>query len=962
VAVAGRCDEAPVIDGNLGEDSWQVASVLGPFLDIRAKRVAEERTYGRVAWDDANLYVAFECRESEMAGLVLNSTERDANNLWTDDAVELFVSVPGQEAYVHIIVNAAGVVRDEWCRSQAESDVKWDSTLTARTSRGDKGWAAEIAIPWSDLHTQAPKPGDTLRLNLNREQQQRNEWSGWAMTQTGFHEPECFGVVRFEQETLPLRLVSFGAPFIGPNVAAFRPAWPMDADINVRVTGAARTGEILVLEPDGSALGLQYLIAGPEPGRVGFEISRGDTVVFRTPQLPYSIDRVDLRLAELAQAQTELEPLSNKLLESAKTTESVAAVASQWSACKEAIESLQARYKVMADAPVRAQWDELGVDAAEVTDTIMRLAAILRIWETVGGDEPPTYGIGVAPSTVKVLRDVPFDGELGLRGHISLCRNEYEALQFVMIPVAEDLEDITVTWGSLIGPGGAAIPKESIEINRVGYVKTRKPRYPIDYVGWYPDPLMPLDAFGAKQGQNQPIWVGVKAPKDIPAGSYSGEITLAPGNADPVTLTLVANVWDVTLPDTTTLKTAISSWYSAWSGWYGDSETSWDQRKQWFQFMLDRRINPGTIYSRDPYWDEEEIRWCVERGMNAFCAKYQGDLGGNTPEERAKNDEALAKWAKEYAAFLRENGWIDKGYVYGFDEVRPDRYAEVVRAYSIIKHAAPDLKTACTVVPNATLNPVMDIWVPLTPHLENRKIWQNVDDTDEMWWYVCCGPLHPHANWFIDYSALEHRLLFWQTYKYKVEGFLYYSMHMWRSNQVTKTGPSYIVPHDDPEVLAQIDAGKRWPEVPWNTFTYDHTNGDGHLFYPGPNRTLISCQRLENIRDGIEDYELLHELETATDELQLLLKRKGRWVYDPWGHSLQDILFADSDSLRRQPGDDSYLELIGECRSLLGWRPKLYRDLTHYTDDPAVLESEREKVARQLIRVNRVLARLGQEQ
>ncbi len=122
---------------------------------------------------------------------------------------------------------------------------------------------------------------------------------------------------------------------------------------------------------------------------------------------------------------------------------------------------------------------------------------------------------------------------------------------------------------------------------------------------------------------------------------------------------------------------------------------------------------------------------------------------------------------------------------------------------------------------------------------------------------------------------------------------------------------------------------RRWPEVPWNTFTYDHTNGDGHLFYPGPNRTLISCQRLENIRDGIEDYELLHELESAVENLQ------------------------------RIPGTQ-YLELIGECRSLLGWRPKLYRDLTHYTDDPAVLEAEREKVARQLIRVNRVLAREGQ--
>ena len=28
----------------------------------------------------------------------------------------------------------------------------------------------------------------------------------------------------------------------------------------------------------------------------------------------------------------------------------------------------------------------------------------------------------------------------------------------------------------------------------------------------------------------------------------------------------------------------------------------------------------------------------------------------------------------------------------------------------------------------------------------------------EVWWYICCGPHHPHANMFVEYPAIEARL------------------------------------------------------------------------------------------------------------------------------------------------------------------------------------------------------------
>ena len=45
-------------------------------------------------------------------------------------------------------------------------------------------------------------------------------------------------------------------------------------------------------------------------------------------------------------------------------------------------------------------------------------------------------------------------------------------------------------------------------------------------------------------------------------------------------------------------------------------------------------------------------------------------------------------------------------------------------------------------------------------------------------------------------------------------------------------------------------------------------NGDGQLIYPGPDGLPYSSVRFETIRDGIEDYEYLHMLQSLVDELR----------------------------------------------------------------------------------------------
>jgi hypothetical protein len=202
---------------------------------------------------------------------------------------------------------------------------------------------------------------------------------------------------------------------------------------------------------------------------------------------------------------------------------------------------------------------------------------------------------------------------------------------------------------------------------------------------------------------------------------------------------------------------------------------------------------------------------------------------------------------------------------------------------------------------------------------------------EETWWTICCGPRHPYANFFIDYPALDARALMWGAYKRRVTGFLYYEVAMWAANmQPESSADGSLVASDDPTIQAALREGKRWPEVPWNTFTFSRYNGDGQLVYPWGTGDFVPSLRLELIRDGIEDYELLGVLEDSATRLQQL------------------------DGKRR------YSQLVNEALQLANVRDRVVRDAAHFTQDPGVLLAERGRVLREAVRVQRVLGTVGQ--
>ena len=94
-------------------------------------------------------------------------------------------------------------------------------------------------------------------------------------------------------------------------------------------------------------------------------------------------------------------------------------------------------------------------------------------------------------------------------------------------------------------------------------------------------------------------------------------------------------------------------------------------------------------------------------------------------------------------------------------------------------------------------------------------------------------------------------------------------------------------------------------------------NGNGSLFYPGPEGPVASI-RLEVLRDGIEDYEYLARLRQLVTQV-----------------TTDETLMAN----------EATRALIAQAEQLLAIDPQLVESMQTYNRDPKILEQHRAAIA-----------------
>jgi len=197
LVVAARSSAPPTVDGHLDDPAWATAeaTTLVGSLDGEPWQRGEAGTV-RFLWDDSFLYAAAAMPDRDVWATL---TDHD-DPLWKEEVFELFIfgQAPAQR-YLELQVSPRGVMFDAKFASHRKGDTAWnsawqtavhvDGTVDNRKDR-DTGWAAEVAVPWTEICalTLAPCPpteGGVVRVNAFRfERPHKGATVGLALSPT----------------------------------------------------------------------------------------------------------------------------------------------------------------------------------------------------------------------------------------------------------------------------------------------------------------------------------------------------------------------------------------------------------------------------------------------------------------------------------------------------------------------------------------------------------------------------------------------------------------------------------------------------------------------------------------------------------------------------------------------------------------------------------------------------------
>ncbi len=406
----------------------------------------------------------------------------------------------------------------------------------------------------------------------------------------------------------------------------------------------------------------------------------------------------------------------------------------------------------------------------------------------------------------------------------------------------------------------------------------------------FPDALMESFPFTVSENRTRAVWVTISVPPDQEPGEYEGRLRLRQGRRTLALIPYKLVVHRAAVPEPIPLS--INNYFNLGEShleqFYGcspGSATYWRLIRNIARFLA--RYHQTTVRAHALSLAQPLVRGgALEFDFSDFerfvetweAAGVKGEIdGGNLLwRERRRNAPVMIRaWVVENGRpvrrtlrvedpraqqFLRRflpslyrvlerRGWTRR-YLQGIlDEPHQWEREPFVRTARLVRRLMPGVRTIEPVGARQDLSyleDTVDIWVVLLGTFDDKL---DVLDAHrkrggEVWFYTALAPRGRYPNRFIDYSLLKVRLLHWMNFKYGFRGFLHWGGNFW--------GPE---PFKDTQPV--INQGRTYLPP-----------GDAYITYPNrAGLSLLSSIRLEQMREGIEDYALLAELAKSKPEV-----------------------------------------------------------------------------------------------
>ena len=392
-----------------------------------------------------------------------------------------------------------------------------------------------------------------------------------------------------------------------------------------------------------------------------------------------------------------------------------------------------------------------------------------------------------------------------------------------------------------------------------------------------PDALMPWDGSQrATEHTNQPLWLQVTVPYGTTPGTYHGSVAVgADGSRTVVPLTVT--VAAVTLPHPNqvsgSLLTAFNfspqSYSNKAASLYGVAPDS--TLPSLFSFLASYRLSPNSWGYGDPKAASgytSDRRWWLDKSDQMVAAAGQPGqfasmwipisnnrwspstyVGGRSPYK----PQAWCGYLRSVHSFWQKHGWDSAyPYLYGMDEPGATQFRTVAKQAAVTHSCFPGSHVLVTGMPTA----------------QNRYLWNGGKDDVDVFAVLASryygeytnpslsrrGISHANKELALINSARRHHKQIW-TYTY---------------DAASHSTPGFTAtePASDPRVFVDWAAFEGITGLLYGqgTTTYakgnplvsnDKAKGSYVLLYPGRNGPIASA-RLEVLREGIEDWEILN--------------------------------------------------------------------------------------------------------